>query len=140
LLFGVGCQPPTSTRCSPATYNCTSSLYNITSKLSLIHCRDTIQRVGVMPTLRESSPSSKLLETQHSSISWADTCPWHGLKTILRLHSSTMLGACLLQHHNAIYSQSRTSGRWQSDGTVTTWSRGPVYMCTIKGDGFTPIS
>jgi hypothetical protein len=37
------------------------SLYSITSKLSMIPCRDTIQRVGVLPTLRKSSPSSKLL-------------------------------------------------------------------------------
>jgi hypothetical protein len=85
LLFGAGRQPPTSTRCSPVTYSYTSSLYSITSKLSLIPFRDTIQRVGVLPTLRKSSPSSKLLKEQHSTIWWTDTCPWHGLKTTLLL-------------------------------------------------------
>jgi hypothetical protein len=140
LLFGAGCQPPMSTRCSPATYNCTSSLYIITSKFSLIPCRDTIQRVGVLPTLCKISLSSTLLRARHSTIWWMNTCPRHGLKTIPRLHSLTMLGACLFQHHDAIYSQSQTSGRWQSNDTVTTWSRGPANMCTIKRDDFTPIS
>jgi hypothetical protein len=28
----------------------------------------------------------------------------------------------------------------KSDDIVTTWSRGPVEMCTIKGDDFTPVS
>jgi hypothetical protein len=69
-----------------------------------------------------------------------DTCPWHGLKTTLRPHSSTMLGACLLQFLSAIYNQSQTSGRWLSDDTITTWSRGHADMCMIKGDDFIPVS
>jgi hypothetical protein len=122
LLFGMGFRPPVSTRCSPATPCCTCSWYSITSKLYLVPHRGRVQRVGVLPSFRESSPSSKLLQAQHSTIWWTDTCPWHGLKTTLRLHSSTMLGACLPQPHDAIYSQSRTSGSWWSVDTVTTWS------------------
>jgi hypothetical protein len=47
-----------------------------------------------------------------------------------------MLGACLLQSHSAIYSQSRALGSWRSNDTVTTWSKGPVDMHMIKGDDF----
>jgi hypothetical protein len=136
----VGFRPPTSTRRSPATPSCTSSWYSITSKLYLVPRRDKVQRVGVLPTFRESSPSSKLLQAQQSTIWWANTCSWHGFKTTLRLHSSTMLGACLLQYHGGIYSRSQTSGRWLSDDTITTWSRGPADMCTIKGDDFIRVS
>jgi hypothetical protein len=59
--------------------------------------------------------------------------PQHGLTTTLRLHSSIMLGVCLLQSHGAIYSQSRASNNRRSDDTVTTWSRGPADMRMIKG-------
>jgi hypothetical protein len=140
LLFGAGSRPLTSTRCTPATPSCTTSWYSITSKLYLVPRRDKVQRVGVLPTFRESSPSSKLLQAQQSTIWWANTCPWHDFTTTPRLHSSTMLGACLLQSHSAIYSRNPTSGRWLSDDTVTTWSRGPADMCTIKGNDFTPVS
>jgi hypothetical protein len=95
---------------------------------------------GVMPTFHESYPSSKLIQTQQSTIWWMNTCPWHGGITTLRLHSSTMLGACLLLSHGAIYSRNPTSCRWRSDDTITSWSRGPAEMCTIKGDDLTPIS
>jgi hypothetical protein len=125
-----------STRCSPATPNCTSSWYSITSKLYLVPRRVTIQRMGVLPTSRESSPSSKLLQAQQSTFWWTNASPWHGEITTLRLHSSTMLGACLPQSHSAIYSQSPTSGRWRSDDTVITSSRGLADMCVIKGDDF----
>jgi hypothetical protein len=121
LLFGAGFRPPMSTRCSPATSCCTSSWYSITSKLYLIPRRSRVRRVGVLPTFCESSPSTMLLQTQHSTIWWPNTCPWHGGITTLQLHSSTMLGACLLQHHNAIYSRSQALGSWQSDDIVTTW-------------------
>jgi hypothetical protein len=96
--------------------------------------------MGVLPTFRESSPSSKLLQAQQSTIWWTNTCPWHGFKTTLRLHSSTMLSACHLQSHGAIYRRSQTSGRWLSDDTDTTWFRGAVDMCTIKGDDFILVS
>jgi hypothetical protein len=68
LLFGAGFQPPTSTRCSPVTPSCTSSWYNITYKLYLVPRRGKVQRVGVLPTFQESSPRSKLLQTQQSTI------------------------------------------------------------------------
>jgi hypothetical protein len=68
LLFVAGFQPLTSTRYSPMMPSCTSSWYNITSKLYLVPHRVTIQRMGVMPTFRESSPSSKLLQAQQSTI------------------------------------------------------------------------
>jgi hypothetical protein len=72
----------------------------------------------------------------HPTLWWMDTCPWHGLKTTLWFHSSTMLGACLLQSRSAIYTRSRALGNWRSDDTITTWSRVPADMCTIKGDDF----
>jgi hypothetical protein len=90
-----------------------------------------------MPTFRKSSYSSKPLQTFHPTIWWTDTCPRHDLSTTMRLHSSTMLGACLLQPYGAIYSQSWTSSSWRSNDTVATWSKGPADMCMIKGDDFT---
>jgi hypothetical protein len=78
--------------------------------------------MGVLPTFRESSPSSKLLQEQDPIIWWTNTCPWHGGNTTLQLHCSTMLSACLLQLHGAIYSRSQALGSWRSDDTVTTWS------------------
>jgi hypothetical protein len=122
LLFGAGFRPPVSTRCSPATSCCTSTWYNITSKLYLVPRRGRVRRVGVLPTFRESSPSSKLLQTQHSTIWWTNTCPWYSGITTLQLHSSTILSACLPQSHGAIYSRSQALGSWRSDDTVTTWS------------------
>jgi hypothetical protein len=44
-------------------------------------------KCGVLPTFRESSPSSKLLQTQHSTIWWMNTCPQHSGITTLLLHS-----------------------------------------------------
>jgi hypothetical protein len=64
----------------------------------------------VLLAFRESCPSSKLLQVQDSTIWWTNTCPWHGGITTLQFHSSTMLGACPLQFHGAIYSQSRAPG------------------------------
>jgi hypothetical protein len=79
-----------------------------------------VQWVGVLTTFHESSPRSKPLQALQSTMWWTNTCPWNGFTTTLRLHSSTMLGACLLQSHGAIYSQSRALGSWRSDDTVTT--------------------
>jgi hypothetical protein len=64
----------------------------------------------MLPALRENSPSFKYLQEHNSTFWWMVACPWHGLTTTLQLHSSTMLGACLLQSHGAIYSQSRAAG------------------------------
>jgi hypothetical protein len=74
----------------------------------------------MLPTLRESSPSSKFLQAQDSAIWWTNTCPWHGGFSTLQFHSSTTLGACHIQYQGAIYSQSRAPGNWRSDDTVTT--------------------
>jgi hypothetical protein len=95
-----------------------------------------IKNLGRHTTFHESSPSSKPLQAQQSTIWWVNTCPWHGFTTILRVHSSTMLGACLLQFHGAIYNRNPISGMWLSDDTLTTWSRGLANMCVIKGDEF----
>jgi hypothetical protein len=78
--------------------------------------------MGVLPTFRESSPGSKLLQEQDSTIWLTKTCPCHDKMTTLQPHSSTMLGACLLQLRGAIYNQSRALGSWRSDDTITTWS------------------
>jgi hypothetical protein len=72
----------------------------------------------------------------HPTFSETVACPRHGWNSTLRLYSSTMLGACLIKSQGAIYSRSQTSSRWLSNDTVTTWSRGPADMCTIKGDDF----
>jgi hypothetical protein len=121
LIFGAGLQAPVSTRCS-ATSCYSPNSNSITSKLYLIPHRGRAQKMGLLPTFRESSPSSKPLQAQDSTIWWTNTCPWHGGNTTLQLHSSTMLGACLLQLHSAIYSQSRALGSWRSDDNATTWS------------------
>jgi hypothetical protein len=76
----------------------------------------------LLPTFRESSPSSKFLQAQDSTIWWTNTCQWHGGNTTLQLHSSTMLRARLLQLQGAIYSQSWTPSSSRGDDTVTTWS------------------
>jgi hypothetical protein len=121
LLFSVGFQALVSTRCPPAT-SCYSSSSNITSKLYLIPRRRRAQRVEVLPTFRENSPNSKLLQKQDRTIWWTNACPWHGGNTTLWLHISTRLGACPFQPHGAIYSRSQALGSWRSDDTVTTWS------------------
>jgi hypothetical protein len=72
------------------------------------------------PLQRLHFSSSKLLQTQHPTIWWTVACPWHGQNSNMQLHSSAMLGACLLRSYGAIYSQSRALGSWRSDGTMTT--------------------
>jgi hypothetical protein len=120
LLFGVESQALVSSRCSPEMPSYSPSLNTITSKLYLIPHRGRAQRMEMLPTVRENSPSSKFLQLQDSTIWWTNTFPWHGEITTMQLHSSTMLSACLLRFHGAIYSQSRALGSWRSDGTITT--------------------
>jgi hypothetical protein len=97
LLFGVEIQALVSSQCSPET-SCYSPISNsITSKLYMVPRRGRDQRMEMLPTLREISSSSKLLQVQDSTIWWMNTCPWHDRNATLRLHSSNMLGACLLQ-------------------------------------------
>jgi hypothetical protein len=73
----------------------------------------------VLLKFREISPSSKSLQAQDSTIWWTNTCPCHGGNTTLQLHSSTMLGASLLQLQSAVYRRSRALGSTQSVDTVT---------------------
>jgi hypothetical protein len=129
LLFGVEHQAPVSSRCSPETSRYSSSSTSSSSKLCLVPHRGWAQRMEMLPALRENSPSFKYLQEHSSTFWWTVACPWHGLTTTLRLHSSTMFGACLLQPHGAIYSRRRASGSWQSDDTITTWQWGlqPVH-------------
>jgi hypothetical protein len=120
-----------SSRCSPETSRYSSSSTSSTSKLCLVPRRGWALRMEMLPALRENSPSFKCLQ-EHNSPSfkclqehnstfwWTVACPWHVLTTTLRLHSSTMLDACLLQPHGAIYSRRRALGSWRSDDTVTT--------------------
>jgi hypothetical protein len=122
LALRAGFQALVSTRCSPVTSCYSSSSSNITSKLYLVPRRGRAQRMGVLPTFRESSPSSKLLQEQDPTIWWTNTCPWHGGNTTMQLHSSTRLDACLLQLHSSIYSHSQALGGWRIDDTVPTWS------------------
>jgi hypothetical protein len=79
--------------------------------LCLVPRRGRAQRMEMLPALRKSSPSSKLLQAQDFTIWWTNTCPWHGFATILQLHSSTMLGACHPQLHGAIYICSQGLGQ-----------------------------
>jgi hypothetical protein len=116
----VGFQVPVSNRCSPVMSCYSPSSNSITSKLYLIPRRGRAQRMEMLPALRESSPSTKFLQVQDSTIWWMNTCPWHGGITTLQFHSSRMLGACLHQFHDAIYSQRHAPGSWRSDDTVTT--------------------
>jgi hypothetical protein len=124
LLFGVEHQALVSSRCLPETSRYSSSSARSTSKLYLVPCRGWAQRMEMFPALSKNSPSFKYLQEHSSTFWWTVACPWHGLTTTLRLHSSTMLGACLLQPHGAIYSRRRASGSWRSDDTVTTWQWG----------------
>jgi hypothetical protein len=124
LLFGAEHQAPVSPRCSPETSQYSSISTRSTSKLFLVPRRGRAQQMEMLPALRENSPSFKYLQEHSSTFRWTVACPWHGLTTTLWLHSSTMLGACLLQLHGAIYSQRRALGSWRSDDTVTTWQWG----------------
>jgi hypothetical protein len=68
LLFGVEIQALVSSRCSPETSCYSPSSNSITSKLYMVPHRGRDQRMEMLPTLRESSSSSKLLQVQDSTI------------------------------------------------------------------------
>jgi hypothetical protein len=68
FLFSVGFQVPMSNRCSPATSFYSPSSNNVTFKLYLIPRSGRAQRMEMLPALRESSPSSKFLLVQDSTI------------------------------------------------------------------------
>jgi hypothetical protein len=120
LLFGVEHQAPVNSRCSQETSRYSPSSNNSTSKLCLVPRRGWPQQIEMLPALRENSPSFKHLQEHNSTFWWTAACPWHGRRTTLGLHSSTMLDACLLQLHCAIYSRCRTSGSWRINDIVST--------------------
>jgi hypothetical protein len=74
LLFGIENQALVSFRCSPETSCYTSSSNNSTSKLCLVPRRGWAQRMEMLPTLRENSPSSKHLQEQSATIWWTNIC------------------------------------------------------------------
>jgi hypothetical protein len=136
LLFGVEIQALVSTRCSPATF-CYSPISNSsTSKLYLIPRRGRAQRMEMLPTLRKSSPSSKLLQAQDSAIWWTNTCPWHGGDATLQLNSSNN-ARCLPLSASKVLFIAKAAPR--AAGEVMTLSprdTGTCSLCTIKGDDF----
>jgi hypothetical protein len=71
----------------------------------------------MLPALRESSPSSKLLQMQDSTIWWTNTCPLRDRNATLWLHSSTMLGACLLQSQKVMFIAK--AAPWAADEVMT---------------------
>jgi hypothetical protein len=120
FLFSAERQAPVNSRCSPEMSRYSSSSNRSTSKLCLELHRGWPQQIEMLHALRENSPSFKNLQEHNSTFRWTVACPWHGRRTTLRLHISTMLGACLLQLHGAIYSRRRASGCWQSNDTIST--------------------
>jgi hypothetical protein len=64
MLLGVEVQILVSSRCSPETSCHTSSSNSSISKLCLVPRRGWAQRMEMLPTLRENSPSSKHLQEQ----------------------------------------------------------------------------
>jgi hypothetical protein len=91
LLFGIEIQALVSSRCSPETSCYSPSSGSITSKLYLIPRKGRAQKMEMLPSLHESSPSSKLLQVQDFIIWWTNTYPWHDRSATLRLHSSTIV-------------------------------------------------
>jgi hypothetical protein len=138
LLFGVENQALMSSRCSPKASCYSSSSTSITSKLCLIPRRGWAQRMEMLPTLRENSPSSKHLQEQSSTIWWTNTCPWHGENITLRHHSSMAFRACPppFSLKGAIYSRRRALGSSQVM-TLSPRDNGTYSLCIIKGDDIT---
>jgi hypothetical protein len=138
LLFGVENQALVSSRCSLETSCYSSSSNSITSKLYLVPRRGWAQGMEMLPIFRESSPSSKHLQEQSFTIWWTNTCPWHGGSTTLRFHSSTALGACLLQSQSVLFI-TKVAPRAAGDVmTLIPRDIGTCSLCMIKGDDITP--
>jgi hypothetical protein len=137
LLFGIEIQALVSSLCSPETSCYSSSSNSITSKLYLVPRRGRVCRVKVFLPFREESPSSKHLQEQSSTIWWANTCPWHGGNTTLRLHSSTVF-RCLPPSVTKVLFIAKDAP-WAA-GEVMTLSphdTGTCSLCMIKGDDIT---
>jgi hypothetical protein len=138
LLFGVENQALVSSRCSPETSCYSSSSNSSTSKLCLILHRGWAQRMEMLPTLRENSPSSKHLQEQGSTIWWTNTCPWHGENITLRLLSSTALGACYPQVQSVLFIAEAVPRATSEVMILSPRDNGTCSLCIIKGDDITP--
>jgi hypothetical protein len=138
LLFGIENQALASSRCSPEMSCYRSSSNNITSKLYLVPHRGWAQRMEMLPIFRESSPSSKHLQEQSSTIWWTNTCPWRGGNTTLRFHSSTELRACLLQTQSVLFIAKAAPRSAGDVMTLLPRDIGTCSLCMIKGDDITP--
>jgi hypothetical protein len=140
LLFGVEIQALVSSRCPPETSCYSPSSNNNTSKLYLVPRRGRAQRMEMLPTLRESSPISKLLQVQDFTIWWTNTCPWHDRNATLQLHSSTML-RCLPPSVSKVLFIAKAAPRAAGEVmTVSPCDTGTCSLCTIKGDDFITLS
>jgi hypothetical protein len=126
-----------SCQCSPEMSCYSSSSDSSTSKLYLVPRRGWPQRMEMLPTLLENSPSSKHLREQSSTIWWTNTCQRHGGNTTLRSHSSTALRACLPQVTSMLFIANVVP---QEAGKVMTLSPRDIRtcsLCIIKGDDIT---
>jgi hypothetical protein len=138
LLFGVENQSLLSSRCSPEMFYYSSSSNSITSKLYLVPRRGWAQRMKMLPTFRESSPSSKHLQEQSSTIWWTNTCPWHGGNSTLWLHSSIALRASPLQPQKVLFIVKVVLQVASEVMTLSPREFGTCSLCVIKGDAITP--
>jgi hypothetical protein len=137
LLFGVENQALLSSRCSPETSCYSFSSNSITSKLYLIPRRGWAQRMEMLPTFRESSPSSKHLQVQNPIIWWTNTCPWHGGNVTLQLHSSIVF-RCLPPSIAKVLFIAKAAPRATSEVmTLSPRDTGTCSPCMIKGDDIT---
>jgi hypothetical protein len=137
LLFGVENQAPVSSRCSPETSCYSSSSTSITSKLCLVLRRGWAQRMQMVSTLRENSPSSKHLQDQSSTIWWMNTCPWHGRITTLQHYGSALLGDCLPKSQRSYLYPKPHPGQLAKSQHYHHVILGPVNLCMIKGNDIT---
>jgi hypothetical protein len=136
LLFSVEIQALVSSRCSPETPCYSPSSNSSTSKFYLVPRRGWAKRMEMLPTLRESSPSSKHLQVQNSTIWWTNTCPWHGGNATLRLHSSIVFW-CMPPSVTKVLFIAKATPR--AAGEVMTLSPRDIGTCSlymIKGDDF----
>jgi hypothetical protein len=97
--------------------------------------RGWAQRMEMLPTLRENSPSSKHLQEQSSTIWWTNTCS--GMVGILHRGFIAQRRSELasFSHKCAIYSRSRALGEVM---TLSPRDIGTCSLCMIKGDDITP--
>jgi hypothetical protein len=124
LLFSVGFHVPVSNRCSPVTSSYSSSSNSITSKLYLIPLRGRAQRMEMLPALRESSPSSKFLQVQDSTIWWTNNA--HGMVGLLFCSLIAQQCSVLATFSFTVLfiAGAKALGSWRSNDAATMWSWG----------------